>query len=387
MPEIIVNEFGQKVKCYTWEEFQNRIGSRKKWTGKDDLNGKFLVVRHTWGIGDILYSTPAIHALKEKFPDVKIHYICTNPEVLEGNPDIEQTYHWMEFNDTMELGDRLQLKGDEWYWLDYDVPLKGGYDYKIHLRTKSHLNEFLVSLLRKDPRTLNGDERAFVDQASNSVITRYRLVALDMYCWHAYVDPPVKTVYYYPYDRELEAARNFIKPLKDAGKKVIALIPHSSTHYKNYPYWREVIKLCPEDYFWLVLDSFVRDSGPQWRGTNVQDCASAFTLRNSIAVTMEADLSCSSDTGIIYPRFAKGRPGVVTYGPHEPEPFLHHFQPQAHGLRIDRLKTTPGMEGMCSSACFIDTASCKKPGDYAPCLQELSPERVAQEVIACLDPK
>lgn len=381
MTEIIQNEFGQRVRVMDWEDLQVRLKQRKAYTGKEDLNGKILVIKHTWGLGDILYSTPALRALKEKFPKVKIVYICGYPEILENNPDVDEVHHWMQFDDFLEIGDKL--KGEEWYWLNFDVPLKGGFDYKIHLRTKPVLNEYLVSLLRKNPKELRGQEREFVQQASNTVINRYRLVALDMYCWHAHVDPPEKSIYYFPTEAEMAWAKNFLAPLRKRHFRPVVLIPHTSTLYKDYPHWREVIRKCPWNYFWIILDSKL-DPGENWAGTNLYNCSGAFKLRHAIALSIEADLLCCSDTGMLYPRAAQNKPCVVTYGPHEPQPFLHYF-PSAHGLRIERLQTTPGMEGMCSVGCYIDTESCHGKGEYTPCLRELSSDVVSNKARELLE--
>jgi len=379
-PKIVINEYGQRVREYAWDEYQDRLRLRKLWKGGEDLNGKILVIRHTWGIGDILYSTPAMHALKEQFPKVSIRYICTHPEVLENNPDIDKVYHWMDADALIQMSD--DNEGKEWYWLDYDVPLKGGYDYKIHLRPKPQLNEFLVQLLTKKPEDLKGDELDFINQASHAVITRYAQIALDMYCWHAHVDPPVKTVYYYPYDSELAVARTFLKPMQDKGYRPIALIPHSSTLYKDYPHWKEVISLCSPKYFWIVLDSFGR--GEVWSSPNIYNCSGVFKTRAAIALIIESDMCCSSDTGMLYPRAARGKPCTVTYGPHDPEPFLKYF-PSAHGLRVPYVTTLVPGQQLCSVGCYIDSAGCKVQGEHAPCLTELEPQRVAEEITAALE--
>jgi len=384
MPEIIINELGQKVRVYEWEEYQRRISNRRPWKGQGDLNGKILLISHTWGIGDVLYSTPAVRGLKQKFPDVRIHYICTCPEILENNPDIERIYHWMDHDSLTSLSDELDDKKEEWYWLDYDTPLKGGYDYKIHLRTKPQLNEYLLSLLKKDPKGLRGDERDFVNQASNAVITRYRMVALDMYCWHAYVDPPNKTVHYYPYDHELQFARDFLAPLRKKKFKPIVLIPSSSTLYKNYPHWKEVIRLCPYNYYWIVLDAFGR--GEAWSAHNMMDCSGAFKLRLAAAVVIESDLCCSSDTGLLYTKAARGGKCIVLYGPHNWEPFLHYFQPQARGLRVEYV-TGLLEDPCCATPCYIDSVSCKGGGQYSPCLDQLSPQAVASAIQEHLESK
>lgn len=376
-PETIVNEFGQKVRVYDWEYYQYKMNLRRPLAKETDLSEKRLIVKHTWGVGDILYLTSALRGIKRKFPTCKITVICTYPDMLENNPDVDQIIHYMDSPSFVDLTESIK---EDWYWIDYDQPLKGGYDYKVNLRTKPSLNEFLVKLLRRDPKELSKEERDFVNQASTSVISRYRLVALDMYCWHAHLTEPDdnRSIYYYPYSHELEMARRFMAPIREKYSKIVTLMPHSSTLYKDYPHWREVISLCPPNYFWLVMNHVVRN-GETWSGPNIFDSSGAFRIRQAAAIVMEGDLCCSSDTGLLYPRAARGGACIVTYGPHEPEPFLHYF-PSAHGMRVPQLASTPGMEGMCSVGCYIDQTSCHKQDEFAPCLLELSPKRVAEKV-------
>lgn len=370
-----MNEFQQGVREYDWEEFQRRLNQRLPYTGKEDLNGRTLVVKHTWGLGDVLYSTPAIKAIKEKFPKVRLVYISGYPEMLQGNPDVDLNYHHMQFEDFMDLGD--ELKDEKWFFVTYDTPLKGGYDYKTNLRTQLKLNEHLYDLLKKDPKTLVGDDLMFVESAANTLIDRYRKIALDLYCWHLHVDPPVKSVYYYPTEQELGFAKQFMKGVKDSGKKVVTLMPHTSTIFKDYPHWKEVIRLCPANYYWLILDAKKR-SGESWTLPNAYDCIGAFNLRQTAAMIIEGDMCCSSDTGLLYTKASRGGKCIVTYGPHEPEPFLHYF-PSAKGIRV------PSVSGLrdgpcCTVGCYIDTTSCRPGGTVPPCLDQLSPQRVADEI-------
>lgn len=384
MPKRFLNAFNQPVIEYDWDEFLKRLKQRLPYTGHEDLSGRTIVIKHTWGLGDLLYMSSAIKGLRERYPrdaehpekNLRIICIASFPDVLENNPDIDELYHWTAFEDFMELGDKLNE--DTWYFVNFDVPLKGGFDYKVHLRTKPYMNEYLRSLLEKDPATLSGDEKDFYNQASNTVINRYKMIALDMYCAHLHVDPVVKSIHYYPYQSELDFADNFLKKIRSGGNKAIVLIPHTSTTYKDYPHWKEVIKLCPWNYFWLILGSrpYPNES---WIGRNVYDCIGAFNFRASAALTIQSDLCCSSDTGLLYTKAARGGKCVVTYGPHEPEPFLHYF-PSAHGLRVEKLTRTPGMENMCSVGCYIDTEGCHEKGTPPPCLQELDPQVVAHKI-------
>lgn len=379
MPKVMIqNDYGQQVRVIEWNDLMLRVSARKPFTGKEDLSGKFLVVRHTWGIGDILYSTPALRGLREKFPDVKIVYITSQPDVLKNNPDVYKILHFAEVDDLLDMGEILETK--EWYLLDYDTPLKGGYDYKINLRPKPQINEYMMSLLKRDPKTLAPQEREFYAQASNAVITRYKMVALNMYVQHAFVKPEKMTVYYYPLPEELSWARNFLDPIRATGKKPIILIPQTSTRFKDYPNWREVIRLLPKNLVWIIMGAHkYQDS--DWSQDNVFDCQGAFQLRQSFALCIEADLVCASDTGLFYPRAALGKPVVATYGPHDALPFLHYF-PSAHGLRIEKLKQDHGSvkAGQCSVGCYVDNVGCKSADSYSPCLTELAPEVVAAKV-------
>jgi len=351
------------------------------YTGKEDLNGKDLVVRHTWGLGDVIYSTPAIKAIKEKYPDVRLTYISVYPQILEGNPAVNNNCHNMQFEDFLDMSD--QLKASKWYFVNYDGPLKGGFNYKTNLRTKPGLNEYLYDLIRKDPKLLSHDELDFVNQAANTLTSRYKMIALDLYCAHLYVDPPnPKSIYYYPTNQELEFARKFLSSLKKRFK-IITLMPHTSTFFKDYPHWREVIKLCPYSYYWLILDGVNR--GDTWLGTNVYNCAGAFNLRQSAAIIIEGDMCCSSDTGLLYVKAARGGKCIVTYGPHEPEPFLYYF-PSAKGLRVPHVNgLRPDGGTTCSVGCYIDTTACRPGGGPPPCLDQLTPRLVADAIMSHME--
>lgn len=54
---------------------------------------KILII-NPFGIGDVLFTTPIIHTLKDKFKDVKIGYLCNRrtADLLEGNPYINYVF-------------------------------------------------------------------------------------------------------------------------------------------------------------------------------------------------------------------------------------------------------------------------------------------------------
>ena len=126
------------------------------------------------------------------------------------------------------------------------------------------------------------------------------------------------------------------------------------------------------------MDSHIKEP---WIGTNISNFSGAFTLREAIALIIEADLNCSSDTGFLYPKAARGGKCIVTYGPHEPEPFLVYF-PSAVGMRVPYVTgLLPNREQSCTTGCFIDTTSCRPGGGVPPCLEQLAPRVVADQII------
>src|SRR3989338_8592961 len=54
---------------------------------------KILII-NPFGIGDVLFSTPLIRALKKKYPDSSITYICNKRsyDILKNNPHISNIY-------------------------------------------------------------------------------------------------------------------------------------------------------------------------------------------------------------------------------------------------------------------------------------------------------
>lgn len=65
----------------------------------EDLNGKTLLAFRTGGIGDLLFMTPSLRLIKERYKDVKI-VVCAGfiwKDTLKENPYIDELYH-MPFN-------------------------------------------------------------------------------------------------------------------------------------------------------------------------------------------------------------------------------------------------------------------------------------------------
>jgi len=55
---------------------------------------KKILIINPFGIGDVLFTTPLIHTLKDAFPEAKIDYLCNrrSAPILEGNPYINSIF-------------------------------------------------------------------------------------------------------------------------------------------------------------------------------------------------------------------------------------------------------------------------------------------------------
>ena len=73
----------------------------------------FLII-NTFGIGDVLFSTPLLSNLKENFPEAKIFYLCNRRvySVLKNHPLIEKIfiYERDEFEEVRKQSKLVWLK-------------------------------------------------------------------------------------------------------------------------------------------------------------------------------------------------------------------------------------------------------------------------------------
>ncbi|MFC1809091.1 glycosyltransferase family 9 protein [Candidatus Omnitrophota bacterium] len=53
-----------------------------------------FIIINTYGIGDVLFSTPLIRSIKESFPESRIYYLCNRrtENILKNNPFIDKTF-------------------------------------------------------------------------------------------------------------------------------------------------------------------------------------------------------------------------------------------------------------------------------------------------------
>src|SRR3989338_1123522 len=69
-----------------------------------------ILIVNPYGIGDVLFTTPVIHTLKEEFPNDRIGYMCNKrtAPLLKSNPFIDKIFIY-------ERDDFKQLMARSWF--------------------------------------------------------------------------------------------------------------------------------------------------------------------------------------------------------------------------------------------------------------------------------
>ena len=76
------------TKTWLWKEILERIGFKATKISENDNVKRILLVHYNVGIGDMLFITPVLRGLKEKYPKATIEVFANYPSalVLQGNP-------------------------------------------------------------------------------------------------------------------------------------------------------------------------------------------------------------------------------------------------------------------------------------------------------------
>lgn len=80
------------VEKHIWKSIFQKLGFKVTQASPDDNIKKILIIHHNVGCGDMLFITPAIKGLKEKYPGVRIEVYGTVPSVymLAHNPYVDR---------------------------------------------------------------------------------------------------------------------------------------------------------------------------------------------------------------------------------------------------------------------------------------------------------
>ena len=349
----------------------------------DDRFDRILVIC-TRQIGDVLLTTPLIHAARERWPDATIDVLGFGGTLgmLDGNPDVSALIEvpagsgWWA---SRHLLRRL--------WRRYDLALIAQYSDRAHLygfaaarRRAGQVTDEAKSWWK---RALLEHRVRMNDDQAHSVVEKLRLLAPWVAPQSAKLIAPPST----PLPDDFAA---LLRP------PYAVLQAPAAVAYKEWPltHWHELVVALVGRGLQVVLTgapsagdrALVGSIRLGFAGDRVLAAAGRLDLNQVGTLLRGAALYVGGDTSITHLAAACGIPVVALYGPINPR----YFGPWpsnptlavpyvAHAL-VQRVGPIAVLQG--TPACVpCDRAGCEDRNDSASvCLQTLAPARVIAEV-------
>ena len=343
---------------------------------------KILFIRMSY-IGDILHATPAAKALKEKYPQAKLYWICTPSlvEILKHNPYVDEIIEWER--DVYEAhSKKLHLKTMWTMWWELRKRLKP-YQFDMCVDVQGRLITGLVMLAAgaKIRLGMSGTKELnwlFTNRKSKGhythVIERYNQVVGLV---GANTDD-LHMVLCLTGEEKNQAAQRLSALAEN--RPTIGLVFGTSWPSKQWTEagWRQLIERLAPNYNLVFI------GGPQeiplkeriTQGldldkAHIYDGIGQTSLRESAALINQCQALVVADTGALHMAEALDVPSVALFGPTRPE-LWGPLGPRSYVLQA---------EGLSCLGCR--KRRCKK-ADH-PCMSRIKPEEVEaalQEILA-----
>jgi heptosyltransferase-3 len=343
-----------------------------------------IIVICTRQIGDVLLTTPLIHAARERWPDATIDVLGFGGTLgmLRGNPDVSALIEVPAGSGWW--ASRRQIAR---VWRRYDLALIAQYS------DRAHLYGFAAARRRAGQVTDDaqaGWKRALLEHRvrmnndqSHSVIQKLRLLAPWVEPRGASLVAPAAT----PLPAEIASM---------LARQYAVLQAPAAVAYKLWPlaHWRALVSALLDRGLQVVLTgapsagdtALVASVRNGFDADRVVDAAGRLDLNQVTTLLRGAALYVGGDTSITHLAAACEIPVVALYGPINPRyfgpwpanptlevPYVAHALVQ-HAGSVSVLQGTP--------ACVpCDRAGCEDRNDSASvCLQTMAPARVVAEV-------
>lgn len=261
------------IKRDEQNDFPVLVGSDKNKTDVSKAIKKskaVLITRAMGGIGDLLMTTPGLHALKKKHPRKELHLAIPKryfPLFYENRDvkliDIESDFF-------------SQFNYSKWYNFT-DCPAARGES-------------------RKAPKVKKGRIELFARALG---VRGLRLKLIN------------KMPRYFLTDDEKEFAKIFWQELGLLGNKVIGIQLKADESYRNYPLMEQLVEKISQKYKVLLFD------GEKIDGFDFENVIKidSFSLRKAFALAHKCDVIVAPDSSFVHFAAAFNKPTVAIYGP------------------------------------------------------------------------
>lgn len=334
-----------------------------------------LLIIMQGGVGDTLFATPGIRALKEQKPEIEIN-VCTwniGLGIIRNNPNIDKqiftipselALHYPDFDEVIDFSRVIGYRPEAEYTNSYDI-------YNQHFEEL-----FGIEINNKIPEMfLTPDEKI---QARNVLIDN-GVKATDKVV--GIIDQSSNIVRSWPYEYSLELSYKLI----DLGYKVVMLGNNNFLENKRY-------FTCPiceanqsvEINTQLHIQTILRCRNCQEiniiTGNNqvpgILWAMGKTDIRQAASLISQCDLVIGPDSGLMHIAGALNIPSLAIFGPLHSDLRLR-YMPQANAIQSD-MKCSP-----CFSHNF-HVGQCPLGGPNAPCMWKITPDEVVEKSIDIL---
>jgi lipopolysaccharide heptosyltransferase II len=336
---------------------------------------KVLVLRLS-SIGDIILTSPFLRVLKNRFPDIELHYVVRNEyaDLLRWNPHIDKLItidvrHGRKALESLNLAltsERYDAVFDLHHHLRTRI-LRNGLSHRIHHVNKRAARRLLLVYAHVNTYgTVVPVPERYIETAA-----RYG-VAPDTH------GPEL----FYPEAENRSAISRLTEAGWDGAPPLVALCPGSRHFTKRWPleHYAELTTLLLELNATVLLLGSEEDA-PAGRALHslnerrVIDCCGTTSLLETAALLCQTTCVVANDSGLMHMATAVRRPVIALFGSTVREFGFFPYNSPAEALEIDGLP--------CRPCTFIGRASCPKA--HFSCLRDISPSRVFEAVRSVLD--
>ena len=298
---------------------------------------KVLIV-NPFGIGDVLFTTPLIHAIKEKFPQDKLGYLCNKrtAPLLENNPFINEVFIY-------ERDDFKRALSVSWFkWFSefgsFIKRIKAcKFDLAIDLSLTTHFGFFVVLTGIRKRIGYNYKNRGFFLTRSIKLSGYEDKLIVDYYNGLLKligIEPKYQDLELYLKDEDKQYAEDIFKEHRiDKSAPVIAIAPGGGASWgieakiKHWPVEKFVLLIdkiiekykviviilgdLKEKDLFLSLEKQIQDKAVNLIGKT--------TLSQSAAIIYKSDIFIGNDGGPLHIAASLGKKTISFFGPVDPK--------------------------------------------------------------------
>jgi len=358
------------------------------------MNTRRILIANPFGVGDVLFTTPVVRALREHFPDVTLGYLCNRrtEEMMRANSCLDAVFVF-EKDEYRKLWRRSKGKCLQQFFALLKEIRRHRFDTLVDFSLNWHYGFWgtLLGIRRRIGFNFRGRGRFLTRRQDLSGFEEKHVVEyhLELLKLLEIAVPPAPQMEFPIIEEDRRWARVFLDSHKIPGEKtLLAMAPGGGTtwgrsaSYKHWPkghYIRLANLLLGEREGTILLFGdegevpLCEEIAKGISGKSVV-AAGRTTLRQLRSLLEKCALLICNDGGILHVGVASGIPTLSFYGPVDPVVYGPYPSHERHCVL-----TTP----LCCRPCYrrFKYPFCERQ----VCLEWIAPERAFEEACRLLE--